>query len=219
MQLRELDLSVNNVSDISELSYLTALQKLDLDANRIADISALSKLVKLQVLSVFGNQIMDIQYISNLVNLEISNISNNQIIDISAQRYIKQLRELFMQNNQVVHIESLAYFNLQYLDLSHNFIFDLQSIAYHKHIDGVDFCKSGIWNEQIYFYNTNTLYYIQYKYYHQKQIIHQVFHTLHFMIFVQQRQNKQLITYAQFNYDFVLLVLTKYRLVFKDYNF
>ncbi|CAL6088480.1 Conserved_hypothetical protein [Hexamita inflata] len=49
MQLRELDLSVNNVSDISELSYLTALQKLDLDANRIADISALSKLVKLQV--------------------------------------------------------------------------------------------------------------------------------------------------------------------------
>ncbi|CAL6057669.1 leucine-rich_repeat domain-containing protein [Hexamita inflata] len=132
MQLRELDLSVNNISDISELSYLTALKKLDLDANRITDISALSKLVKLQVLSVFGNQIRDIQYISNLVNLEILNISNNQIIDISALRNIKQLRELFMQNNQVVHIESLINLNLQYLDLSHNFIFDLKSIA-HKH--------------------------------------------------------------------------------------
>ena len=50
-----LQLTGNNISDISSLSGLTKLTSLTLDDNRVSDLSALYGLSQLEVLSLRGN--------------------------------------------------------------------------------------------------------------------------------------------------------------------
>ena len=68
-ELTELDLSDNDVMDISALSGLTELTELDLSDNDISDISALSGLTALTTLDLRGNPIADISVLDGLPNL------------------------------------------------------------------------------------------------------------------------------------------------------
>jgi len=69
-QLTELDLSGNEITDVSLLSNFTQLRKLDLKDNEISDISPLSNLSQLTELDLYGNNIIDITPLSNLTELK-----------------------------------------------------------------------------------------------------------------------------------------------------
>jgi hypothetical protein len=58
--LKEIDLSENEIQDIKPLSYFKNLTKLDLWNNRIADLTPLSNLKNLTVLDLRDNEIIDL---------------------------------------------------------------------------------------------------------------------------------------------------------------
>lgn len=65
-----LDLSDNQISDISSLENLINLEKLELSDNEIKDISPLQNLKNLKELNLKCDEFTDISPLANLVNLE-----------------------------------------------------------------------------------------------------------------------------------------------------
>ena len=72
-----LNLAVNDISDISPLSYLTNLTELNLWGNRVSDVSHIKNLTDLKVLNLWGNRFSDISMLGNLVNLERFSLGDN----------------------------------------------------------------------------------------------------------------------------------------------
>jgi small GTP-binding protein len=99
-----LELSNNQITDISEISKLTNLTSLYLSNNQITDISEISKLTNLTSLYLSNNQITDISEISKLTNLTSLYLYNNQITDISEISKLTNLTLLYLSNNQITDI-------------------------------------------------------------------------------------------------------------------
>jgi hypothetical protein len=74
-----LNLSNNEISDISELWYLNRLEELYLANNEIGYIDILSNLTLLRIVDLSGNQIDDISPLFDLRHLEYVNLMNNKI--------------------------------------------------------------------------------------------------------------------------------------------
>ena len=108
VNLRELDLHDNEITDISVLSGLTKLRELNLYNNNIADISPLSGLVELEKLRLYNNNIVDISPLSGLVDLRELYISNNEIDDISPLNKLISLELLGLSDNKIVDISPLS---------------------------------------------------------------------------------------------------------------
>jgi len=70
VNLTELYLSENQITDISALSELANLEELYLESNQISDISILAGLINLKGLSIGANPIADISVLFGLLNLE-----------------------------------------------------------------------------------------------------------------------------------------------------
>ena len=111
--LKELDLSNNDISDIKVLEKVKFenLEKLDLSHNQISDIKVLKK-VKFE-------------------NLEILDLSWNEISDIKILEKVKfeNLKELYLYNNKISDIkvlEKVKFENLEILYLSFNNISDIK---------------------------------------------------------------------------------------------
>jgi Leucine-rich repeat (LRR) protein len=74
-----LDLSNNEISDLTELWTLRRLEELYLANNEIGYIDALSNLSRLRVIDLSGNQIDDISPLFELKHLEYLNLMDNKI--------------------------------------------------------------------------------------------------------------------------------------------
>ena len=83
VRVNDMVLMGNRIADLRPLSGLNSLTGLGLDENRIVDVKPLSNLTNLTDLSLSGNQIVDIEPLSNLPNLQFLMLSDNQISDIS----------------------------------------------------------------------------------------------------------------------------------------
>jgi hypothetical protein len=130
--LTELDLTVNQISNISILSGLTNLTELHLGGNQISDISVLSGLTNLERLDLWDNQISDISVLSGLTNLEGLDLSytNINISDISVLSGLTNLESLGLSGNQISDIVVLSGMtNLEWLDLSDNQISDISTLS------------------------------------------------------------------------------------------
>jgi Leucine-rich repeat (LRR) protein len=84
-----LNLSNNEISDISELWYLTRLEELYLANNEIGYIDILSNLSGLRIIDLSGNQIDDISPLFELKHLEYLNLMGNKI----RKEQIEQLKK------------------------------------------------------------------------------------------------------------------------------
>ena len=74
-----LDLTGNEISDISDLWNLKQIEELYLGRNQIGYIDALFNLKKLRILDLSGNQIDDISPLLQLENLEYVNLVGNKV--------------------------------------------------------------------------------------------------------------------------------------------
>jgi len=128
--LTELDLTGNQISDISALAGLTNLKKLyllDLDISQINDISLLTGLTNL---SLAGNKIDDISALAGLTNLERLNLRDTQVNDISVLTRLTNLIYLDLFNDQISDISALAGLtNLTFLNLGNNKINEISSLS------------------------------------------------------------------------------------------
>ena len=128
--LEVLDLDNNSISDISALAGLTKLERLDLNNNSISDISALAGLTELDWLSLSNNSISDISALAGLTSLSELYLSNNSISDISALAGLTSLSELYLSNNNISDISALVGLtSLSKLYLYNNSISDISALA------------------------------------------------------------------------------------------
>jgi hypothetical protein len=105
-----LDLSSNNITDISPLKSLTGLTELNLKGNTINNITPLSSLTNLTTLNLTSNTINNITPLNSLTNLTTLNLSNNRnITDYSPLKSLRKLKELdIRENNGVSQLVTIA---------------------------------------------------------------------------------------------------------------
>lgn len=124
-----LNLSANNISDISFLNSLTKLTHLNIEENQITDISILSQLTLLTYLNCNNNIISDISVLTFLIQLKYFNIWNNKVSDITVLANLRQLRHLSLWNNQISDISVLTHLTqLNHLDLDQNKISSITAL-------------------------------------------------------------------------------------------
>lgn len=95
--LTGLDLSKNQIEDISVLANLTNLTEPYLWGNKIQDISVLANLTNLTKLYLSYNQIQDISALANLTNLTELSLWDNQIQDITPLANLRRLKQLCLE--------------------------------------------------------------------------------------------------------------------------
>ena len=132
MQLTHLGLGATNlsVSDLSLLSELIALRYLTLWDNHISDLSPLSTLTSLVGLDLGGNHISDLSPLSELTDLVELALGDNQISDISPLSALMELRNLSLSNNPLSDLGPLSNLtNLEVLDIAYCKVSDVSPLA------------------------------------------------------------------------------------------
>lgn len=109
--MKFLEMALQNITNISEISDMVDLEYLCLSQNRkIEDISALQNLTKLKELDLMANIIKDISPLLNLTNLEYLHMTENPIEDLSPLRNLYNLEELwisYVKDNDLSFIKDL----------------------------------------------------------------------------------------------------------------
>lgn len=128
--LIRLDLSGNQLTDITPLSQLTSLTELNIYDNQISDLNPLSTLNGLTVLVLNLNQISDLDPLSQLTNLTKLYLYNNQISDLEPLSQLRNLIQLDLDLNEISDLDPISQLtNLTHLDLSNNQISNLSPIS------------------------------------------------------------------------------------------
>ena len=131
INLMEIELRGNRISDVSPLKNLTNLTKLRLGTNRkISDVSPLKNLTNLTFLDIDSNQISDISPIKVLTNLTWLDLDDNRISDITPLKVLTNLTYLDLDGNRISDITPLKVLtNLTFLDIDDNEISDMSPLS------------------------------------------------------------------------------------------
>lgn len=125
--LKVLNLSANNIIDISALSGLNTIEELDLSHNWIENVKALDGFKKLKNLQLNVNSIDDIMSFGTLSNLEVLNLNSNKINGHIPD--FKNLISLDLSNNPINKIRNLGVMpRLKYLTLRENRLENLNGL-------------------------------------------------------------------------------------------
>lgn len=106
--LKGLDLSSKNISDISPLYQMVGLEKLILDHNSIQDLIFLSRKPALKVLSVTFNRLLSLRGLDSDMALEEVYVTNNQIQQVNELATLPNLKTVDITNNQVKSVVVLT---------------------------------------------------------------------------------------------------------------
>lgn len=117
INLRELQIYENNITDLSPLTGLTELTSLSVFKNNVSDLTPLKGLVNLQTLYLRSNDISDITPLAGLTDITNLDLSDNHISDISALSGMKSMRLLKLNDNEIEDISPLG--NMSFIDRIH----------------------------------------------------------------------------------------------------
>jgi len=118
------------LTDISALTALTGLKRLFLQGNQLTDISALKSLTDLTELYLGGNRLTDISALASLTGLTKLFLNENQLTDICALASLTGLTELYLNDNQLTDISALRPLTgLTKLDLDGNQLTDISALT------------------------------------------------------------------------------------------
>ncbi len=127
--LKDLDLSHNQISKIEGLENLENLKWLCLNDNQISQIKGLENLENLEHLILNNNQITEIKGIEKLTSLINLKLDYNQITEIKGLKHLRNLKFLNINDNQISEVEGLeSLYNLRILDLKSNFITEIKGL-------------------------------------------------------------------------------------------
>ncbi|WP_243388159.1 leucine-rich repeat domain-containing protein [Bacillus kexueae] len=130
VNLKDLDLSFNQIEDLSPLQSLSLLESLALWGNDIKDITPLSNLVNLTFLDLSSNHLFEIDALSGLTNIRDLFLSQNQIQDLKPLENLTGLEYLVLWDNQIANVDALqGLTNLRVLDLDGNEVADLSPLT------------------------------------------------------------------------------------------
>lgn len=103
----ELDLSGQELTELTALSSCAALTRLDLSHNKISDLTPLADLKELTWLCLWDNSIEDIGPLLTLPKLYYLDLDQNQITDIATLGELPTLEELWLSHNRPESFEPL----------------------------------------------------------------------------------------------------------------
>jgi len=148
LNLRELDLRSNRVSDLGPLSNLTKLETLLLNENPIESIGAIADLPAMKELNLSKTEVEDISPVSNLETLEVLYLWGMGIDDISAVGTLANLVFISFGNNRITDITALEDLtNLETVWLEDNFISNIKPLASNTGIGDGD--EIILWNNPL----------------------------------------------------------------------
>ncbi|CAL6065010.1 leucine-rich_repeat domain-containing protein [Hexamita inflata] len=127
--LIDLDLSNNNISDISSIAKLKNLKKLDLNSNSIEDISALQSIHDLTHLYLSCNKFTS--YTLALPNLVELLLGYNSLKNKSGLQHSPKLERLYLSGTETIDLRSIPHqlFGLKVLQLSQNKITQISHLS------------------------------------------------------------------------------------------
>lgn len=116
--LERLDISGNEISDISTIANLKTLKKFYAANNEITDVSPLAELPALEYLGLRGNKIADADLLFGISSLKYLHLANNQITAVSQIGTGLQL--LYLEGNQISDPSVVENADLLYYDIGSN---------------------------------------------------------------------------------------------------
>jgi hypothetical protein len=158
VNLRVLDLSGTQISDIAPLARLTWLEELNLSNSGVKDFKALaslknlrylnlsylkltalpaglSALPKLEELHFSNNEVADLSPLANATSLHKLNFVVNQVTDLTPLKNLANLEELRFSKNKIQNFTALAQLpNLIILDMYSTNCADLEVLRNHRKI-------------------------------------------------------------------------------------
>ena len=124
--LRRINISHNQVSDVSPVAGLIELRELWITDNPISDISPVRGLTNLTHLGFGRCHVSDISPVRNLKNLIELHCDRNRISDLSPVRDLKSLTRLVLHNTLVSDLSPIrGLIDLETLDFGDNSVSDL----------------------------------------------------------------------------------------------
>ncbi|MFZ5979469.1 MAG: leucine-rich repeat domain-containing protein [Candidatus Zixiibacteriota bacterium] len=130
VNLRQLYLADNSISDVGPLAELLNLYELNIQGNDITDIAPLGALVNLIILQLGNNTVGDIGALTTLTNLWLLSMDFAGLSSIQPLENMTSLEYLFFSGNSVTDISSLsACTSLKYLYADYNAIVDITVLS------------------------------------------------------------------------------------------
>jgi hypothetical protein len=130
VNLLQVNLAKNEISDVSPLKDIKNLQSLDLSHNKIVDAGPLANVMALQFLELSDNQIGSAEPFSKLNKLSALYLAGNKIADPAPLAGLTKLSSLDLARNQISEIKGLTNVGiLSLLKLSDNQISDLAPLG------------------------------------------------------------------------------------------
>ena len=130
VNLIELDLSSNEISNLSPLADLTALTSINLNNNEISDASPLATLTELTHLHLHDNRISDVSALAVLTALTELYLGANLLSTVSPLTGLTALRRLDLSSNEISDLSPLSDLTaLNSLRCEANFISDISPLA------------------------------------------------------------------------------------------
>ncbi|MCY3604482.1 MAG: leucine-rich repeat domain-containing protein [Gammaproteobacteria bacterium] len=128
--LTRLEISGNDLTDLSPLAGLTNLSYLSLRDNPITDLSPIAGLTSLQYLVLYDNPITDLSPIAGLTQLVRLEVENALVTDFSPLAGLTSLESLTLYRTQISDLSPLeGMTNLKYLWLLYGRIVDLSPLS------------------------------------------------------------------------------------------
>ena len=145
-QLKILVLRGNPISSLESLRHLTELEQVKMTDNfLIDDLSPLSGKKKLRDVRSWGSPITDITPLVNLPSIEFISMCGNKITEIPSLENAPNLKRLYIFGNQVSDVSILKNFtNLVRLNLADNKITDITPLAELTNLDRLDLADNKI---------------------------------------------------------------------------
>lgn len=113
-----------HISEVTK-DFIKTLTEIDLSGNNIKDISGIEFAVNATYINLNKNNIHDASYLSKLNNLENLELNENKIEDISFIKKLKKLRRLGLESNNIKSIPTLSNPELRTVNLDNNRISNL----------------------------------------------------------------------------------------------
>ena len=128
--LRELQAVSMDIRNLTGLEAAVNLEDLNLDNNAISDISPLAGLTKLRHIGLEENVITDLPPLEKLIGLAELHLGNNLITDLSPLEGLINLRGISLHHNAIVDLSPLAgLIRLEWIGMSHNPLADLAPLS------------------------------------------------------------------------------------------
>ena len=107
-QLRELDLSQNNLATIDPLLSLPSLTKLVLTDNGLTDVSPLQNIPGLETLDLSRNRLTSMGGLKSLAFLSVLDLRNNAVTGIDGIEALPSISELYLDDNRITSVAPIA---------------------------------------------------------------------------------------------------------------